>query len=69
MFNETGFHATVHNRFVTFRTRTFQLKILKNSSSMNFKTRLNSSWPRFTSTQCWVVWGGCWGWGYEGTWG
>jgi len=55
MVNETGFHATVHiNRFATFRTRTFQLK---NPPSVNFKTR----WPRFTSTQCWVVWGGCCG--------
>jgi len=62
MVNETGFRATVHiNRFVTFRTRTFQVKILKNLSSVNFKTRLNSSWPRFTSTQCWVFWGGCCG--------
>jgi len=62
MINETGFRATVHiNRFVTFRTRIFQLKILKKSSSVNFKTRLNSSWPRFMSAQCWLVWGGCCG--------
>jgi len=60
MVNETGFRANVRiNRFVAFRTRTFHLKILKNLSSVNFKTRLNFSWPRFTSTQCWVVWGGC----------
>jgi len=32
MSNETCFGATVHNnRFVTFRTRTLQIKILKNS--------------------------------------
>jgi len=56
MVNETGFCATVHiNRFVTFRTQTFQLEILKNSSRMNFKTRLSSSCLRFTSIQCWVV--------------
>jgi len=62
MIDETGFRATVHiNRFVTFRTRIFQLKILKKSSSVNFKTRLNSSWPRFMSAQCWLVWGGCCG--------
>jgi len=49
------------DRFVTFRTRTFQLEILKNLSSVNFKTHLSSFCSRFTSTPCWVVWEGCCG--------
>ena len=41
--NEKGFRADFHiNRFATFRTRTFQLEIWKNSSSVHFKTRLSS---------------------------
>jgi len=65
--NETGFRATVHiNRFVAFRTQTLQLKILKNQSSVNFKTRFSSSCLRFTSTQCRVAWGG---WCWDATWG